>query len=90
MSYGVGCRDGSDLMWMWMWCTPMTTALIRPLACDRPYAVGVALKKNKEKFFPFLGGHKSVGQLETHPYFFYFSIPPIQAFGVSGFFVFFF
>ena len=28
---------------MWMWHSPATTALIRPVACATPYAVGVAL-----------------------------------------------
>ena len=30
-----------------LWCKPATTALIRPLAWEPPYAVGAALEKTK-------------------------------------------
>ena len=34
---------------LWLWCRPAATALIGPLAWEPPYAVGVALKKQKDK-----------------------------------------
>jgi len=50
MSCGVGCRCGSDLEWLWLWCRPAAVALIRLLAWEPPCAVGVALKnKTKQK-----------------------------------------
>ena len=49
MSYGVGGRRGSDpeLLWLWLWLA--AAPLIRPLAWERPYAVGVVLKSKKKK-----------------------------------------
>ena len=49
MSRGVGCRWGSDLALLWLWCRLVATAPIRPLAWETPYAAGVALKKKKKK-----------------------------------------
>ena len=49
MGCGVGRRRSSDPAWLWLWRGPAATAPIRPLAWERPYAVGVALKKKKEK-----------------------------------------
>ena len=49
MSCGVGCRCGSDLAMLGLWHRPTATALIGPLAWEPPYAVGVALKRQKEK-----------------------------------------
>ena len=43
MSYGVGCRRGSDLALLWLWCRP-AVAPIRPLAWEPLHAPGVALK----------------------------------------------
>ena len=34
---------------LWLWCRPATIAPIRPLACEPPYAAGVALKAQKKK-----------------------------------------
>ena len=48
MSCGVGHSRGSDLALLWLWCRPAATALTRPLAWKPPYAVGVALKKDKK------------------------------------------
>ena len=45
MSWGVGHRCGSDLAWLWLWCRLAATALIRPLAWELLYAMGVALKR---------------------------------------------
>ena len=33
----------------WLWHRPAAAALIRPLASEPPYAIGVALKKKKQK-----------------------------------------
>ena len=49
MSYGVGRRHGWDLAWLWLWCRLATTAPIRPLAWEPPYAPGVALKRQKKQ-----------------------------------------
>ena len=53
MSCGVGRGRGSDPVLLWLWCRPAATARIRPLAWESPYAVGMALKrqKTKKKFF---------------------------------------
>ena len=32
---------------LWLWCRPVVTAPIRPLAWEPPYAAGAALKKTK-------------------------------------------
>ena len=49
MSCGVGHRLGSDPAWLWLWCRPAATALIRPLAWEPPYAAGMALEKAKDQ-----------------------------------------
>ena len=49
MSWGVGCRCGLDLALLQLWLRLAAIALIRPLAWEPPYAVGVALKKDKKK-----------------------------------------
>ena len=36
------------LLLLWLWCRPAATAQIRPLAWKPPYAVGVALKRQKK------------------------------------------
>ena len=41
---GVGCRLGLDLALLWLWYRQAATALIRLLAWEPPYAMGVALK----------------------------------------------
>ena len=38
------------LVWLWLWHRPAAAALIRPLAWERPYVTGAALKKKKKKF----------------------------------------
>ena len=53
MSCGVGRRRGSDLVWLWLWCRPVATVPIGPLSWEPPYAVGAALKRqrqNKQKY----------------------------------------
>ena len=49
MSCGVGHRHSMDLLLQWLWCRPAAAALIRPLAWELPYAMGVALKKDKKR-----------------------------------------
>ena len=43
----MGHRHGLDLAWLWH--GPAATAPIRPLALERPYATGAALKRQKKK-----------------------------------------
>ena len=38
-----------DPVFLWLWCRPETTALIRPLAWEPPYAAGEVLKSKKIK-----------------------------------------
>ena len=49
VSYGVGRRCGSDPMLLWLWCRPAAVALIRSLAQEPLYAVGVTLKQTNKK-----------------------------------------
>ena len=49
MSYGIGHRRGSAPTLLWLWCRPVSTAPIGPLAWEPPYAKGVAQKKDKKK-----------------------------------------
>ena len=51
MSCGVGCRCGSVLALLWLWCRMVATVLIQHLAWEPTYAVGVTLKKEKKKNF---------------------------------------
>ena len=52
VSCGVGCRRGSDPVLLWLWCRPVATAPIRPLAWESPYAARAAkeiAKRQKKK-----------------------------------------
>ena len=49
MSCGVGHKCGLDPALLCLWRRTVATALIRPLAWEPPYAVGVALKRLKTK-----------------------------------------
>ena len=49
MSCGVGRRHGLDLVLLCLWCRPAAAAPIEPLVWEPPYAVGVALKGQKDK-----------------------------------------
>ena len=52
VSCGVGGRCGSDPMLLWLWRRLATTAPIRPLDWEPPYAMGAAqemAKKGKKK-----------------------------------------
>ena len=48
VSCGVGCRCNLDPELQWLWHRLVATALIRPLAQEPPYAMGVALEKAKK------------------------------------------
>ena len=45
---GVGRRHSLGLALQWLWRRLVATALIRPLAWESPYAVGAALKRQKD------------------------------------------
>ena len=49
MSCGVGRRHGSDPPLLWLWCRPVVTAPIGPLAWELPHAAGAALEKTKRQ-----------------------------------------
>ena len=49
MSRGVGHRHGLDPVLLWLWCRPVATGPIRPLAWEPPYAAGAALEKTMNK-----------------------------------------
>ena len=49
VSCGAGHRCSSDLALRWLWHRPEATALIRTLAWEPPYAMCVALKRQKIK-----------------------------------------
>ena len=49
MSCGVGGRCGLDLVLLWLWHRSAVVALIRPLAWEPPFVVGMALKRQKTK-----------------------------------------
>ena len=48
LSCGLGHRHGLDLALLWLWCKPVAIALIQPLPREPPYAMGVALKRQKQ------------------------------------------
>ena len=45
MSCGVGHRHNLDPALLWLWCRPVATAPIPPLAWEPPYATGAAQEK---------------------------------------------
>ena len=47
MSCGVGRRRGSNLALLCLWCRPVATAQIGPLAWEPPYSTDAALEKTK-------------------------------------------
>ena len=44
----MGQRRGLNPAWLWLWRRMAATTLIRPLAWEPPYALGVAQKKTKK------------------------------------------
>ena len=74
MSCGVDCRHSLDLALLWLWCTPVATALIPPLDWKPPYAMGVSLKRKKEtnkqeyyKYKKLPGKGKDNRKIGNHP-----------------------
>ena len=49
LSCGIVCRCSSAPSLLWLWHRLVATALTRPLAWEPPYAVGAALKRQKDK-----------------------------------------
>ena len=49
MSCDVGCRHGSDPMWLWLWRRLAAVALIRSLAWELPCEAPTAIKSKKRK-----------------------------------------
>ena len=49
MSCRVGCRHSLDLLLLLLWCRLVAIALIKPLAWEPPYAMGVTLIRQKER-----------------------------------------
>ena len=49
MSCGVGRRHSLDPELLWLWYRPAAVAPIGPLAWEPPYAVGAALKRQKDE-----------------------------------------
>ena len=49
MGYGVGHRQGSDPLLLWLWCRLAAVAPFRPLIWETPYAAGAILKRQKIK-----------------------------------------
>ena len=49
VSSGVGHKCSSDPVLLWLWRRLVAAALIRPLACKPPYAVGPTLEKAKRQ-----------------------------------------
>ena len=68
VSYGGGCRCGSDMVLLWLCLRPAAAALIQPLAQELLYAVGVALKnKTKQNKKNLKGRESHRGTAETNP-----------------------
>ena len=51
-SFGVVFGCGSDPKLLWLWYRLIVVALIQSLACELPYAAGVAIKRKKKKSIP--------------------------------------
>ena len=49
MNCGVGCRCGSHLALLWLWCRPPAEAPLRSLAWELPCAESAALKSKSKK-----------------------------------------
>ena len=49
LSCSVDRRRGWDLAFLRLWCRPVATASLWPLAWEIPYAVGVALKRQNKQ-----------------------------------------
>ena len=60
----VGRRRSLDLAWLWLWCRLAAVVPIQLLACELPYALGAALKKQKHFFFK--KGKENKGHVTPH------------------------
>ena len=49
LSCGVGCRCGSDVALLWLWCRLAAVGPMQPLTQELSYTVGVSIKRKKEK-----------------------------------------
>ena len=56
MSCGIGLRRGLDPVLPWVWCRPVATAPIRPLAWELSFATLEAKKEGKKRILEFLLG----------------------------------
>ena len=70
MSCGVGRRQGSDPTLLWLWCRPVATALIRPLAWEPPCATEAAqeMAKKRQKTNKQKQTHRGVTREESQTY----------------------
>ena len=85
MSCGVGCRHSLDPAFLCLWCRPAAVPLIRSLAWELPYAMGVALESKKKRYQNALSFAKIGLQLKIK------TIPPSPGpFSFSFFFFLFF
>ena len=46
---GLWLQPQLDLAMVWLWCRPVATAPIQPLAWESPYVMGAALKRQRKK-----------------------------------------
>ena len=70
MSCGVGRRRGLDPALLWLWCRPVSTVLIQPLAWEPPYAEGAAQENGKtNKQTKNRAGSRSPWELSKDPRF---------------------
>ena len=76
MSHGVGHRRGLDPELLWLWCRPVATALIGPLAWEPPYAMCVALKNKTKQTNKKSKNQKTQKTLKDMNYLFLFSPQP--------------
>ena len=66
MSYGEGCRCGSDPMLLWLWRRP--AAPVGPLAWELPYAIRLALESKKKKSYHIFACAHVYTHTHTHTY----------------------
>ena len=50
VSCGIGHRQDSNLMLLWLWCRPAPVAPVQPQAWELLCDLGVALKKEEKRF----------------------------------------
>ena len=51
VSCGIGRRRSLDPELLWLWCRPVATAPVRPLAWEPPNAAGSSPRKDKKTNF---------------------------------------